>query len=255
MKILLNEKELVGKALNDRYMSPKVTDTIRALTKFYYGEGLTKKQVKEALENFIIAKYQHYDPMKWDALLNRNVKQLEKSDHKLYVVDEIRISLDELKKIAAIDNLEYEKIAFALLVHTKIYNYIKPSNDDWMNSSQADVYGDSNLSIKAAERKLVIHELTSRGLIYNPVGIKNTKIKILYVNNQSDTEIIIKDLRNYVYEYLRWKGHKDIMNCLRCDLRILKTYKTNKYCAECSKKVKQEQKNNWKKEKWLQEEK
>ncbi|OPH47564.1 hypothetical protein BC351_10245 [Paenibacillus ferrarius] len=252
MNILLSEKKLLHQILVEDYWGPNKHDLIRVLVKHFYGEGLKRKSVKEEVENVIIQKMDTYNPLVWDAILNKYLKRLEKADHRLYSVDEIIITQDELASIRAIEHEEYEKVAFALLVHAKIQNSINPDNHNWMNSKTTDIIRDSKLNLKAQEKKLIFHVLMKRGLIESSKSMTNTNFKVLFIHNESEKGVVIKDFRNYVYEYIRAKGGTNIMECQQCELLIIKNKNIQKYCTDCARVIKREKNRLWKQEKWVQ---
>ncbi|MEC0229671.1 hypothetical protein [Paenibacillus alba] len=186
MNILLSEKELLNKLLIDEeYKSPNKNEMVRVIVKYYYGEGFGKKKVSEEVEKIIEKKYGVYNPLEWDRLVNKYVKLFEKTNHNLYSVDEIVITKDELLTIKSINNMEYEKVAFSILVHTKIKNCINPTNNNWMNSKVSDVLKDSKLSLKSHEKNLIFHKLANMGLIEYSNSLKSTDFKVLFINSIS----------------------------------------------------------------------
>ena len=56
--------------------------------------------------------------------------------------------------------------------------------------------------------------------------------------------------RNYIRKFRGFKYNDKIIHYIQCGIPIKQTSSNNKYCKICAKKIHQEQKNKWKREKW-----
>jgi hypothetical protein len=150
-------------------------------------------------------------------------------------IEEIKISKSELETIKAIGILRLEKLAFVLLVYAKIYNQINNTDKNWVNEQHKYIFSDAKIGITIDEQCKMIHKLKGLGLLEVSVMVDNTNIKVLFADN-GETAIIIRDFRNFVYEYLRYFEPDKYMDCEECGLLI--NYKVNrKYCNACSKRI------------------
>jgi len=51
--------------------------------------------------------------------------------------------------------------------------------------------------------------------------------------------LTVSNFRNFVYEYLRWKG-ENIRNCVKCNILFAPTNNRQKYCNVCNVEVNRE---------------
>jgi hypothetical protein len=240
MKLILNEKLVLDKALKEGiYDKKKPTNTIRLLIKHFYIIGQNKDQAMASVEDFMTKNFEGYNQVKWQKLLNKMIKDLQNNIGELFVVNNIKISSNELNAIKSINNNRMEKLAFVLLVYAKIYNQMNGNQSNWINSELKDIFSDTKMAIGSTEQGKMIHKLKELGLLDISKRVDCTNIKILFVD-ENDVTIEINDFRDFVYEYLRWNGEK-IINCENCNILVLQTNNKTKYCKACAKEVKNEQ--------------
>lgn len=238
MKIILNEKEIVDKAIKDGYYdNKKPTSTIKLLIKYFYGIGQDRLQVRSSIEDFMKKNFKGFNEVKWQKILDDMVKDLQKEKHELFVLDSIKISSNELVKIKDINNLRLEKLAFVLLIYAKIYNQMNKNDSNWVNSELKDIYSDTKMAVSSTEQGKMIYKLGELELVEVSRRVNCTNIKVLFVD-ENDVVIEISDFRDFILEYLRYTGDK-IGNCIDCDKLIKITNGKNKYCNECYKKINQ----------------
>ena len=65
-----------------------------------------------------------------------------------------------------------------------------------------------------------MHTFEELGLITPSKMVNCTNIKVEFIDKNSPIVLVITDFRNYVYEYLRWKG-ENIINCENENCKIL----------------------------------
>ena len=141
MKIILNEKVLLNKSLNDGYVDDKPSITIKLLAKHFFKIGQDKEQVIDSIDNFMSNNYKKYNFMNWKNTIENIVKQVSNlSDYEFFYIINILVYEDELEIINSINNLRLEKLAFVLLVYSKIYNQMNKNKANWVNSSLKDIF-------------------------------------------------------------------------------------------------------------------
>ncbi|ALS22290.1 hypothetical protein [Paenibacillus naphthalenovorans] len=240
MNLILNEKEAAYKALNEGYIDKKPTNTIKILIKYYYNMGMNKEQVRNSIEEFMKNNYKRFNSVKWNDLLDKLVKKEEKLEHKLLEIDYVNITINELKTIQNINNLNLEKLAFVLLVYSKIYNQMNGNNSNWVNASRKDIFDDSKINTSTHQQRLMINDLINLGLIEKSKRKNSTNRKVCFADENSEVEIKLDDFRDFVYQYLKWKGEK-IGNCEKCNRPIKPSGKNHKMCRECWKDRREQQ--------------
>ena len=248
MILILNEKELLRKSLEEGYIDEKKTsNTIRILAKHYFSIDMTKEQVYDSIDKFFINNYKKYNSVKWKVGFDRTINAVSKyKDHTLFDINEIEITEKELMRIKSLKNIKYEKLAFVLLVYAKIYNLMKNNELGIVKIDQKYVFSDAKVKENQYNQGKILHVFEELGLINHSKMVDCTDIIVNFIDNDSPIVFIVTDFRNYVYEYLRWKG-ENIINCENEECRILFHISNNKskYCSSCAKKIQFNQKKEW----------
>jgi hypothetical protein len=241
MILILNEKELLRKSLEEGYIdNDKTSNTIRILAKYYFSIDMSKKQVYDSINKFFIVNYRKYNAVKWQKTFDRIIDKVCKDkDYNLLNINNIEITKAELDKIKKIDNIKFEKIAFVLLVYAKIYNQMNNKDSDWVNIDQKYIFSDAKIKESIYNQGIILHIFEELGLITPTKIVDHTNIKVNYIDKNSPIELVISDFRNFVYEYLKWKG-KNIINCEKCGILFYSKNNSHKFCEIC-------QKDNWRK--------
>jgi len=240
MKIILNEKALLNKSLNDGYIDKKPSITIKLLAKHFFKIGQDKEQVIDSIDNFMGKYHKKYNFMDWQDIIKRIIYQVSKLEKIEFVdINNIIIYKNELNIIKNINNLRLEKLAFILLVYSKIYNQLNNNETNWVNSNLRDIFSDTKMTVSKKEQNLMINKLGNMGLLEVSRIVDCTNIKVLFTKNDGEVAIEICDFRNFIYEYLKFKGYKiGICEGENCGRLIMVKNNKNKYCSDCAKKEK-----------------
>ena len=238
MKIILNEKVLLNKSLNDGYIDKKPSITIKLLAKHFFKIGQDKEQVIDSIDNFMSNNYKKYNFMDWQDTIKRIVGKVGKLDVFEFInISNIIIYQDELDLIKNIDNLRLEKLAFVLLVYSKIYNQMNNNETNWVNSNLRDIFSDTKMTVSKKDQNLMINKLGNMGLLEVSRIVDCTNMKVLFTKNKGKIAIVICDFRDFIYEYLDWVGYKiDICEGKDCHRLIMVKNNRQKYCNICWKK-------------------
>lgn len=242
MKIILNEQEILDKALNENRIYKKPMVTIRILIKHYFSIGQKKKQVYDSINNFLKQNMSMYAESKWQKTLEKTISEIHKSKkYELFVLDKITIYKDEVNKIKKINNLRLEKLAFTLLVYAKLYNLINENESNWVNCPLKDIFADTKIVAKKIVQDIMIHSLKNLEMVKTSKKIDCTNINVLYLSNFGDIAFEMTDLRDFVLYYEKYFNPDKFGSCCNCDKIIrLKNNKT-KFCKSCAKEIKKEQ--------------
>lgn len=170
--IIPNEKEYVEELLikKQKPSNVSVKGLIRYIAKYYYeycdskGMNLNQytKYVLEVIRHFKIPKieYQEYRYAKFTKTYCRNLMSGIFS-HDLREVDTITITQDELDIINSAVYRKERKVLFGLYALAKIYS----PDTGWINSSEADIFKASNVTVSYKERMQILHALYKDELI------------------------------------------------------------------------------------------
>jgi hypothetical protein len=241
MILILNEKELLRKSLEDGYIDEKKpSNTIRILAKYYFSINMDKEQVFDSINNFFGNNYKKYNYVKWQNAFDRIIKNVYK-DNKFELLDIncVKITKNELERMKNLNNIKYEKLAFVLLVYAKIYNQMNKTDSGWVNIEQKHIFSDAKIVIKVKDQGLALHRLEELGMINASKMVDCTNIRVNYIDENSEVVLDVKDFRNYVYEYLKWKG-ENISSCQKCGILLSPTNNRHKYCKTCWKEKERE---------------
>ena len=241
MKIVLNEKRVLDKALEEGVIEDKPIITIKILAKHYFSIGQNKSQVTSSIESFMEKSYSGFNISKWEKKIKNVVASVfKKGKFDLVNIKEVIIYKNELEKIREINNLRLEKLAFVLLVCAKIYNQMNNTDLNWVNTNLKDIFSDTNMAVSKKDQSLMIYRLNVLQYLTYPDNIQSTNIKVMYCNSNGEEVIRIDDFRNYVFYYLKWIG-ETVENCEECGVLFLPTSNRNKYCKTCWKEINKEQ--------------
>jgi len=241
MKLILDEKHLLNKALNEGYIHKKPSITIRILAKHYLSKGMNNEQVYDIISSFLSKNYADYIPMNWHTSIKGIINKLIKSkDYSLVYIENVKITKNEINKIKAINNIELERLAFTLLVYAKIYNQINDNSSNWVNERHGYIFKDAKISAEDIKQGRMIHELNKAGLIFIPLKNESINIKVEFVDNsfdESDVAITINNFKNFVYEYYKYFDPSKFIYCAECGKLIKQTVHNKKYCDHCAKEM------------------
>ncbi len=250
MKLILNEQYIINEALKNGYIDKrKPSNTIKLLIKYYYNIGQDKDQVRKSIEDFMKENYENFNTVKWCKTLDKMVDYAKDKNNELFVLNEIIITKTELNVINNINNNRLEKLAFVLLVYAKIYNKINNNDTNWVNAELKDIFSDTKMAVKLIDQGKMIYKLKELNLVDISKKVDCTNIKVLFLDENSKKTIIIKDFRNFIYEYLKYRGEKIVM-CEDCNkLLKLKSKNSNqKLCTVCSEEREKIRKREFKKQ-------
>jgi hypothetical protein len=234
MKIVLNEVELLKKALEEKYISDKPTNTIRVLIKHFYSKGFDKAKVRLSIEDFMFDIYgKNYDSFEWKVLLDGMVKSIGKKNN--FVLNEIKginITQNELSAIESLNDPHLEKIAFVVLVNSKVLNAVRGNRECWVYESSMELFKDTKMNVSKKDKELMIGKLLKLELIEKSTSNKKTNFRVKFVDFEGEVVFSITDFQNYIYDYLLWKGEK-ISRCEACPRLFEVNGKNHRMCREC----------------------
>lgn len=241
MDIVLDEKQTALKSIETGYIDyKKPTNTIRVLIKYYYSIGMNKVQIRDEIESFMRKNYLDFNSAKWQDILDRMVKTYAKEKYNMIKIDSISITQKELDKIAELNNLKLEKLAFVLLVYAKILNKINPNNNNWVNKDSNIIFKNAKLKDTGKQQKLILKRLVDLNYIRVSRIVDGTSVRVEFVCDDDEVGLVITNFENFILEYMRLKGVK-VDYCQECGKAIEQTNNKVKYCKECFQEVRREQ--------------
>jgi len=241
MKLILNEKQILEESLNNGYIDKdKPSNTMRILVKHCFSIGMNKPQIIDTIDKFFALNFKDYNSVKWQKSIGNMVNFIHrKKEFTLLDIRKVEITKSELDTIVKLNNLKFEKLAFTLLVYAKIYNQMNSKDENWVNEEHKYIFSDAKVVISIKEQGKMLYDLKELGLVGFSVTVDSTNVKVNFADVDSPVVLVVSDFRNFIYEYLRFKG-QNIINCEECSILFIPTSNKSKYCSVCSKEVKLE---------------
>lgn len=241
LNVTLNESEIINQALEGKYNDNNLTVTLRLLIKYYYLQGMNDRlKLREQILNFLKNNYRGYKRPKWEETVTKMVdnflRSIRKNKVEVKIVDinQIKITKGELEKIKRLSDIKLEKIAFVMLVYAKISNIVMNSNEGWINIPCGTICKEAKVNLKGVEKERIFNELYKIGYIEQRVNNSKTNIKVCYIDEESDIEMVISDFEGVIYQYLIWNGEK-WRRCECCSKWIKPKNNKQIYCNQCAK--------------------
>ena len=242
MKYVVNEESSAEYILEKGVIMENVYKTIQLLIKYFYlNENLKKKQIENKINEFLLEYYEDYDVIKTPDDIERLLNRYWRNKKDYVKVKSIKITNSELDFIRKADNIIVEKIMFVLLVDAKRNNEItNGKTGKWTYRGLDDILKDAKLHGTYRRKYLQTHKVTKLNGIRSATKVNSDAREVLFMDldEGGDIGIELVDMRNYVYEYLRWRG-ENIGNCEVCGIRMY-NYNNKKYCKECQYKKQKE---------------
>lgn len=237
--IILNEKEYAEDCL--QYGLPKVKPMVSLFTiaKYYcHHKGYKCKKIESALHDFASKHILEYSQgrLYWNDLIERMSKNA--ANFPLREIDGVWITANEFKTIQSLNNKVLERLAFTMLCIAKFNNRCNPNNDNWVRTSDKEVFNLARVVDPVNARRGRIEILYRNGLI-KLSDVFNGSYRVEFLDEESDGVLFVSDFRELGYEYRKLKG-ENFIRCAECGV-LIKGNKngTRKYCATCAAPVTQ----------------
>lgn len=200
--------------------------------------------------------------------------------NKLDSIDYIRIHINNIYGYLFDEDVYYAKEYYNLLFtpkkeYFKIINLIKNNCDFDINDVKNNIENaikkaeeikqksiNKKIKMKWSDYKKLVNSFIEK-IFNNYMTIEEYEEKYgwdirIDIDGWSEDNYIIKYFcksltgyfKNYIRKFRGFKYNDKIIHCIQCGIPIKRTSSNNKYCKICAKKIHQEQKNKWKREKW-----
>lgn len=265
MKIL-NEKTYAEKMIKHGFMQKKYEYELKILAKYYFFQKNVGEELKNKLLDFCKLYIKNFNEIKYMNMLKRSFQFAETNS--LFIVQPVRITQLEIDEIKTLNDLKVEKVAFILLVLSKInrqsyelylndkVEYYKRENkstdniyispDYIVKDKISSVFILAKIYLKKIDKSEIFKLLIDKGFIEMS---ESCKYKILYVKDD-DTLLMLDNFKffnDFVLEYEKLIG--DNIGYCECSKPIRITSSRSKYCKECWKIRERELKRDWKRKK------
>ena len=217
------------------------------LAKFYFFKNLNEEQVRKKINSFCYTYNPEYNEVIFGNTVDKAIKNGKKTN--LWIPKNIVITKNEISRIKEIKNYRLEKILFSLLVCAKYkkqeYDGGTKKGDDCMttryfvNTALSPILSLSKVYANRKEQESIRTTLHKQG--YTIPLRKNIKggFELLYVDNDSNNNNIFAEIssRDNILDF-----YPPYLMCLGCGKEIDKSSNSKKYCADCWKEKRKEDK-------------
>ena len=232
--IILNELEYAESCLRNNSIGDNPYTTLSILSKYYYHHlGYKKPQIIAELTDFISRNYPKYYSNKdtWNDSIEKLASNAKK--FKLYEIEGIWITEEELNTIHNINNKVLERLAFTMLCLAKLALRKNSNANGWINEDAKTIFSLARISGSMTDRYIRISKLNEMGLIELPKKNALLSYKLTFINEESKNVLFIHDFRELGYEYLKYCGH-NFIRCKECGILVRGNKAgTKKYCSAC----------------------
>ena len=210
-------------------------ETIRDLARYnHHMLGMKKEDNYDAILSYMSKNCPGFYEEMYFKTIYRNIASAKK--YKFRDVAPVMITESEMAKIASLNDIRKEKIAFVLLASAKYYNNVSSDNNDRLYISTSDLFKLSRVAIPSKERAGYLRFAYDDGIL-NEHTFVGTNLKIVgFIDDNSDTvlELGEDDYKELAYTYLNHKngGYKRCKSCGRL-FKMHKSEPGRLYCKEC----------------------
>lgn len=237
MSVILRENEWAKKMVQSNNLGSKPSETIRLISRYYFDEGYSRKDVRRKLTGFIVRCDSGKSGNRW---LNNLDKYMDiASGRKAIDIDVINITKAEMERIDALKGTQTQRLAFTLLCLAKYRNAVNPSNGYWVNDRDSEIMAMANINTGLRRQACLYRTLGDEGLIQFSKKVDGTGAKVCFADEGSDGKVVcrVRDFRNLGYQYLKYHGGPYI-ECRNCGMTIKvdnpSRGRRQKYCKECA---------------------
>lgn len=233
-----DKKDIENKILGGYVNQDNPEDTIRDLARYnHHVLEMNKEANYDAILSYMAKNCSDFYEEKYFKIIYRNIASAKK--YKFRSVDPVVITKSEMDKIASLNDIRKEKIAFVLLAIAKYYNNVSSDNNNRMYISISDLFKLARVAIPCKERAGYLHFAYQYGFLVEHTFV-GTNLKIVaFVDDDSEQVIELgeDDYKELAYAYLNYKngGYK---HCKRCG-KLFKMHKNSPgrlYCKDCGQK-------------------
>lgn len=205
MAIVLNEYEWADRMIHKKNLGNKPGETLSRVARYYFENGYSKREVRKLLDQFLVQCNPDASLVQWSSSLDKIVKSAAKRP--LIQIDEIVVTQAELARIKSLDSHRLQRVAFTMLCVVKYWNSIFSNNNDWLNTSDKEIFQMANVAATCRGRDDMYGKLLELGFIRSSKKIDNLNVQVLFLDEaKADDGFKISDFRNLGYQYMKYYG-------------------------------------------------
>lgn len=229
--IVLNEKACAEHALESLCLGSKPVETLGRVARYYYSIGYKKKEISGLIEDFMLKCDPSINIVKWQSTIDKLANMSDK--YALFDIAGVSITQSEMEKIQSIDGKMLQRLMFAMLCLAKYGNAISPTNNNWVNKKDKDIFSLANITATLKRQSLMINDLWAKQYIGYSRVVDNININVKIIDNESPEVLFISDFRNLGNQYMRYCG-ENFIECQCCGAVVKERHGKQMYCSECA---------------------
>lgn len=238
MSIILDEYKWAERALQEHQLGRKPYETLARGAKYYTYRKFNRKELRRALEAFLLSCDPTASIVLWSDTLDHAMKAAAK--YPIIILDGIEITKKEMETVDAIDGRQLKRLAFTLLCVSKYAHAVSSKNEYWVNTPDNEIMAMANINTSVKRQSQMFSQLRDFGLIRFSKRVDNLSVQVLFVDQDGEPVLHISDFRNLGYQYLKYHGEPFFV-CTECGvtekIRDPAYLSRKKYCDDCAAKV------------------
>lgn len=235
---VFNEKRDIEYIISNNIVDDKnLCNTIKKISRYnYYVLGLSKEDSYKVINEYMTKNCSDYVEVEYYKMIDGCIKDAPKGSWKN--IDNIIITKQELDKIALLNDLKKEKIAFVLLADAKYNNACGNFKSNRSYLSFRDLYNQARVTMPVKDRAIYLHFLYESKLVADDESeFRKDGMKLNYISeSDDDVELILTEnsYKELAFTYLNYKkgGYKECKSCGR----LFRIRKNTQYCKQCTPK-------------------
>jgi hypothetical protein len=163
--------DIENKIKNNYVNNDNPEETVRDLARYnYHVLNMKKEDNYDSILSYMTINCPDFYEEKYFKIIYRNISSAKK--YKFRSVSPVQITRIEMDKIAGLNDIRKEKIAFVLLAVAKYYNNVSSDNNNRMYISMSDLFKLSRVSIPCKDRASYLQFAYQEGIHCTPLPVR-----------------------------------------------------------------------------------
>lgn len=231
IEIILDEKQWCEDMISQCNLGRNPPGTLSRLAKYYYSQGLRRRDLARALEEFLLRCSAETNVVRWQETIDNCVKQADRRP--LIHIDYIPITVSELEQIESLQSSVAQRVMFTMLCLAKYRMAVNPKNDGWISYESKDIFSLANVKMQSARQYAVLNELLMADMLRTSKIVDNISMRVQIIDNGEEALRVI-DFRNLGNQYMQRIDSSRYVECANCGLIVRKGSNSQRYCKDCA---------------------
>lgn len=256
--MIFNELEFVERMLQKGFLLDKYLFELKKLAAYYNKhEGLEADDIKTKLKAFCGEHLPQYNEVRHLDLILKAARYGAGKKNTLVVIPPVCVTEKELETIRTLQDIQLERVAFTLLVLSKVNKHkpkkeskarnaiydkngniisSKHKEDSYYVTSTNELFTHAKFKGNKSNRESLLAELKQKDLI-ELTAFGTIKVKFVDAGTATPPILTLTHFDDFVLEYDRLTGHRRIDYCKSCRKPMVKVSNRQEYCTACQKEM------------------